>query len=567
MKLIPKEVNPNTKSEAEKLIFKLLQNSSLDGIAIHSLDLKFHVSKLYGEVDFLLITDRGVLCLEIKGGQVKVNQGQWEFINKLDETFVSYESPFKQARENKETIHSYVCENYTKKNGSEVRECVYGYGVVLPDTMLTSNGIEIDSEIVYDYNTSNFDDYITNLYDTWEERISVRLGLDHKNMSMPRLKPGHITLLAELLLGKTIDYCEKNLSDQFLCSDNILRKMSEEQYKMFQYGIKNRRQLVEGGAGTGKTIIALKYAIEKSKEGNSVLFICFNKLLASSISTQVANQTDGVVKIKIINFHDYLLEITGAELPEDKREYNEFYRNMLPEMFIEIADNCETFDTLIVDEGQDLFFENYLMCLDQFVTGGLSHGNWLMLYDENQNIYLRDLFSEGLKDLKQFQPFYGVLRENYRNTRQIDEINKELTNIYSSDFAGQDGENVDIHEYHNEEQGQKMLKTIIKHLHKKGVKNKDIVLLSPHRFEHSLLDGKPLILGKNSIIEPMQDLRGNTVDVGEESIKYSSIYSFKGLESHVIVIIDVDEINESTSRLYYTGISRAKSKLVIMKKV
>ena len=560
MKLIPDILNPNTKSEAERHIYRLLEKSSVEGIAIHSLELKEHISKLYSEVDFLIITKRGVLCLEVKGGQIKVDNGEWIYTNRNDASFSTYESPFKQARGNKETLLKYVSENYTKKSGSEIKECIYGYGVVIPDTILASDSIEIDHELVYDYDSESFDGYINHLYDKWEERISSVLN----GKSMPLLSNGHITLLIELLLGKSVEIT-KNLCDEFKSSDNLLKKLSDEQFKMFQFGMQNRRQLVKGGAGTGKTIIATKYAIEKADEGNKVLFICFNKLLSNSVLKTI--HFSNKKNIRVVNFHDYLLEKTNVTIPNDKSELNDFYTNKLPEHYLDTFIETPKYDTLIVDEGQDLLFENYLMCLDQFVVGGLSNGNWLILYDENQNIYLKDAFKNGLKMVSDYNPSLGNLFINYRNTRQIDEKNKELTNIFATKFAGIDGEDVEIYEYYNKEQGKKRLKTIIKHLHKDGVENKDIVLLSRHRYENSLLEGKSNLLGKNNEVQALQDNQGKTVEVGERAIRFSSIYSFKGLESHVVILIDVDKKTEESSCLYYTAISRAKSKLIIMRDV
>ena len=47
-----------------------------------------------------------------------------------------------------------------------------------------------------------------------------------------------------------------------------------------------------------------------------------------------------------------------------------------------------------------------------------------------------------------------------------------------------------------------------------------------------------------------------------ESIKYSTISSFKGLESPVIVLLNIDELNKLSS-LFYVGITRATERLVI----
>lgn len=42
---------------------------------LHSLGLPKHQSKIYGEIDFVVVCDRGVACLEIKGGRVECRDG------------------------------------------------------------------------------------------------------------------------------------------------------------------------------------------------------------------------------------------------------------------------------------------------------------------------------------------------------------------------------------------------------------------------------------------------------------------------------------------------------------
>lgn len=142
-----------------------------------------------------------------------------------------------------------------------------------------------------------------------------------------------------------------------------------------------------------------------------------------------------------------------------------------------------------------------------------------------------------------------------------------MTLIQSKAFAGIDGEEVEIFEYTDNLGGQKKLISIMKSLRKKGVSTKDIVILSPHRFENSMVEGKSNLLEGIGPIQPMQGISGRIVEVPEHAVKFSSIYSFKGLESHVVIIIDMEKDDEFARKLLYTGISRAKSKLIVLKKL
>lgn len=57
------------KSNAERKMFDVLQELDLkNAYILHSLGLPKHQSKIYGEIEIVVVCERGVACLEIKGG-------------------------------------------------------------------------------------------------------------------------------------------------------------------------------------------------------------------------------------------------------------------------------------------------------------------------------------------------------------------------------------------------------------------------------------------------------------------------------------------------------------------
>ena len=80
MRLIPKVLGNECKSNAERKVFNWLKNSEiLEGYAFHSVGLPEHEKKSYSEADFIVVTRLGVLCLEVKGGQIDCSEGIWLF--------------------------------------------------------------------------------------------------------------------------------------------------------------------------------------------------------------------------------------------------------------------------------------------------------------------------------------------------------------------------------------------------------------------------------------------------------------------------------------------------------
>lgn len=80
VKMIPSYCGEEVKSNAERKVFKILSGLELkNGCVLHSLGLPKHNNKIYGEIDFVVICDRGIACLEVKGGGVECREGIWIF--------------------------------------------------------------------------------------------------------------------------------------------------------------------------------------------------------------------------------------------------------------------------------------------------------------------------------------------------------------------------------------------------------------------------------------------------------------------------------------------------------
>jgi len=58
-------------------------SDSVNGVVLHSLLQKNHKYKLIAEVDFLYISKRGILCVEVKGGKsISREAGDWFSMSK-----------------------------------------------------------------------------------------------------------------------------------------------------------------------------------------------------------------------------------------------------------------------------------------------------------------------------------------------------------------------------------------------------------------------------------------------------------------------------------------------------
>ena len=72
VQMIPDIISKEIKSTAEKNLFAQFRNTELREkvVILHSLGVAEHVNNIFGEIDFVIISKEGFLCVEVKGGAV-----------------------------------------------------------------------------------------------------------------------------------------------------------------------------------------------------------------------------------------------------------------------------------------------------------------------------------------------------------------------------------------------------------------------------------------------------------------------------------------------------------------
>ena len=118
VKLIPEVLAPEIKSSAEKRLFIVFRDheSEQKYVILHSLGIAEHNNKIFGEIDFVVICADGVLCLEVKGGDVSRTGGIWEFSNRYGVRSYKNEGPFQQAQGNMHSLRNYLIKRLGKRD-------------------------------------------------------------------------------------------------------------------------------------------------------------------------------------------------------------------------------------------------------------------------------------------------------------------------------------------------------------------------------------------------------------------------------------------------------------------
>jgi superfamily I DNA and RNA helicase len=139
--------------------------------------------------------------------------------------------------------------------------------------------------------------------------------------------------------------------------DKEILEATRSQYKVLSLLHRQKRALISGPAGSGKTFLALEKArrIVEKHSSKRVLLVCFNIRLSRHLS----KLTSGLPQVDVFYFHQLCLAFcrkAGIKLmPADKaKSIEDYYLFDLPEGFMKALDVvAERYDALIVDEGQD----------------------------------------------------------------------------------------------------------------------------------------------------------------------------------------------------------------------
>lgn len=548
MKVIPPYINTIT-SNAERKIFELFTNSNDlgDWSCLHSFGLSSHISKREGEIDFLLVGKDGVFVLEVKGGRVSRKDGLWFFTDRYGRTTQKRESPFTQAKLSLYSIRNELISHF----GDSVKDLVYGYGVVFPDIIFSSDSPEWSQEIVFDSRDLDIPiaKYVDRLSGYWT-------GRQHTS-SQP--DSDMINKITNYLRGdfEAIPSLDLSISD----SETEILKLTTEQYTALDAMEENPRTIFSGPAGTGKTLLALEKARRNQFRGISTIFLCFNRLLGLYLSDMIKKEKLDLIKVN--SLHQFFYE-TISQKGHGSKMFNfgdqrSLFSKAYPEKFSELWPTDKYYRELIVDEGQDVLTPEYIDALDRIIDGGFENGRWTLFVDSEiqKNMYSsfdRDIYEK----LKGYASIYQ-LTVNCRNTKPIAIQTEVVTGFPLGRIKKVQGLPVKYLWYLSPVDQAHKVSASINDILKEGIKAEEIAILSPKRYQDSLAGSGRLrvVTGHYELGKKRRGESGGLIGCG-------TVHSYKGLENSVIVLTDIDDISSEESKIVnYVGFTRPRAMLIV----
>ncbi|PQE01774.1 nuclease [Mycobacterium sp. EPG1] len=482
------------------------------------------------EIDFFVaIEGAGMVCVEVKGGEVWHDGECWRQKRRGREVEID---PVRQAREACYALRSFV-ESDPRWTQGRLR---WDHVVVLPTTDLPDDFAlpECPRWKVIDR---------TDLPD-----IAARLRhvLLSQELDRPFLTKAGVAQLGESLSGRGLP--QRSVVARALENEDAADILTEHQSVILDAVRLLNRVEVRGGAGSGKTFLAMEQARRLARDGRRVALVCYSHGLASYLERVTETWNRRQRPAYVGEFHDLGKRWGAPEGPDESlrtAETVQFWEHDLPAQMTELAaqlDEGHRFDAIVVDEAQDFadaWWDPLLAALKDEDTGGL-----YVFTDEGQRVFSR----HGSPPVP-LVPL--VLDHNLRNTRQIANAFQPLVD-HPMRFLGGEGPAVKFVPCSRSDAmdvGDDQVELLLE----QGWRPEDVALLTtgsrhPEQRERQAA-------GNAAYWDSFWDA---------EQVFYGHVLGFKGLERRAVVLVVNEEsaFERSRERLY-VGLSRARDQLVV----
>ena len=503
----------------------LIEYLSDDWLIISQLDM-IAPNRPY-DIDFLLVNPQyGLISIEVKGGEVDVKDGEWYRKESRGGDFHFDPSPPRQAQN-----AAFQLRDALKGNHPSFRNLKVAHGVALPDVEAVKGSLplEVTREMLF----------LAGDMTQIEEKV---IACIEAAQARHYLSDSLLQNFFQIVLPSSRMVFQPDA--QRTIYREILNHVSLEQVRAMASLDENKRVVVQGSAGTGKTRLAILWARLAMKRGEKTLLTCYNDPLADFL-----NATSGDRKLPVIQPFLRLIKnldgITELDEPVESKEKDIFWNETLTAHVLANIEKIKPmFDTIVVDETQD-FAPSWVTILEALL---LPNGKLLCVADMAQDLFQRG-YQPPLKD-----PLWtkGRLAVNCRNTRQIALLLKKIGGAQPA-TACPTGDPVRFIAARTEHEALSSVRNLISthtDLHKR--KLGDLVIVCRTANERQKL--RDLSTEKTMI--------SDWSNRGLDHVACETYRRIKGLEADHVVVVGFD--GDFLAQELYVAASRARQNLTII---
>ncbi|QRI75160.1 MULTISPECIES: ATP-binding domain-containing protein [Rhodococcus] len=521
--------HPLLANDAERVVWDALVRQLGDGdLVAAGLRVTDHLKD--HEIDFVLALEgHGIACLEVKGGQVWHDGFQWVQARQGKDRSID---PVRQVMQSCYALRRYV-EADPRWTQGRLR---WDHFVVLPNTEVRADFAlpECPRWKVIDRN------------DLGSIAERLRAVLDKQELDRPALVADGVDQFAEVLAGRGLP--QRDVVSRAVANEDAADRLTEQQAVILDATRLLTRVEVRGGAGTGKTFLALEQARRLAEQHQRIALICYSHGLASYLQRITATWNRKKRPAYVGEFHALGRLWGAAEGPDEALRTADtvrFWEHDLPAQMTELARSLpegQRFDAVVVDEAQDFadaWWDPIMAALRDEETSGI-----YVFTDEAQRVFDR----EGRPPVP-LVPL--VLDHNLRNTRQIAGTFGPLVGQRMR-LLGGDGPDVQFVACRGDE-ALAVADDRIDALLEEGWRPGDVALLAT---------------GSRHPEQVARQSEGNSAYWDSfwdtEQVYYGHVLGFKGLERRAVVLaVNETQPQERSRERLYVGLSRARDQLVV----
>lgn len=465
--------------------------------AIHSVNLPEHLYKRWGEADFVIVARTGLLLLEVKGGNVQISGRMWRYENARGQSIESAQGPHRQALSAAIALEQLL----GKRLGRKMR-C--RWGVAFPLCTFSRRIDELPPERLADQrmclNRENFAAWL------------AHIPFDQHTADDFALADNDIDDIREILLPELSAASSLGLSSAGV--DKGVIKLTSQQYSILDSLSVNPRLTITGGAGTGKTELAV---------------LCARAELAAGLRPAILASGASLVRNLESRLSGSGIAVCSEGIPAD----------------------C---DILIVDEGQDFANPRMLDTVFRQLAGGLENGRWRWFMDPNLQYLVTPPDTAALAALRTHSAAVALTR----NVRSTQEIVRSVQAFLAADiglsFIDGYGVRLGFHEARNVNEEADSIVDLVPALVRDGIQPRDIAVLGAGGANGAV--GARIVGKLAHVLRPLH-FDGRFASPVHGVI--ADIQSFRGLEAKVVILTDLDAIVGTTDfdRTLYIGMTRA----------